>query len=165
MNTEKGPYYSSGRLKLGKPPSGDAMLVGPLRMREVLGNFNWVLRERSEGTVYKKTAHNEATVDINGFVYVMYRGAQILYRSEYEIILDTAGWNTVSTRRHIQNAVKRLGMDCTLSGQKQIRGIRIRIPEITRDRGVFFQRRGVFRKVGGSWSFESDLGYIQNLGG
>ena len=163
MTYQADPYYVGGSLKIGTPPSAKTELPsGRMSNAEILSGFHYLVDVTK--LRFTRTAHNELTFDADGTTTVRYRDTNIVtVKANGDVLVATGGWNTPSTRRHILNALTRLGYKATLKGQKAIKGICISIEDFTDQGGVFFQSRGVFRKDRGV--FQSDLGYTQTLAG
>lgn len=71
---------------------------------------------------HKKSAHNEVTLTYeNGVKVCRFRGTDIVQIDGFSnlILLDTGGWNTISTRRHMMDFLAREGVTVGLWGAKK----------------------------------------------
>ena len=152
MSDDKG-YYVGGSLTLGAPPVGG---VGVSTMTKSMILGDWANHNGVYDTL-EKTGHNEYSFMVYRISYVKYRETVIVEMDQNgRLEICTGGWNTTSTRRHIQKALRRMGHgNAVVSGQKDIRGINVVLPNFTDGRGVF--------KGGVGGVFTSDLGYTQDL--
>lgn len=106
----------------------------------------------------KISAHNEVTIRYNGGALVCrLRETNIVeIATNATVLIDMGGWNTITTRRHVRNFLKRNGVEISLWGDIKRGGNVLVLPSsITNDRTeIVFKNKVMFNKVGG---FMTDL--------
>lgn len=106
----------------------------------------------------KITAHNEVTFcHANGALVCRLRETNIAYIGDNgAVLIDTGGWNTITTRRHVTDFLKRHGFKINVWGDKRRGGnILVLWTNDSNDRTeIPFKQKIVFNREGG---FQSDL--------
>ncbi len=106
----------------------------------------------------KISAHNEVTIRYTGGSLVCrLRETNVVEIGPNAVVLiDTGGWNTITTRRHIRNFLKRQGWQISLWGDKRKGGNVLTLYGIFNHERIeiVFKQRAMFNMTGG---FISDL--------
>ena len=101
----------------------------------------------------KISAHNEVTIRYNGGSLVCRLiGTNIVeINADATVVIDTGGWNTVTTRRHVMNFLNRNGVGISLWWDIKRGGNVLVLPSnIANERTeIVFRNRVMFNKVGG----------------
>jgi len=104
------------------------------------------------------SAHNEVTIQYKGgFLVCRLRETDIVAIGPGDsVVINTGGWNTITTRRHVVNFLKRHGFQISLWGDKKRGGNVLTLYHNDgNDRTeIPFKQRVVFNREGG---FKSDL--------
>ena len=137
----------------GYPVDTVDLKVGRMTMAEIMADV-----EGDSVVSQRKTAHNEVTRECStGIIVCRLRETDIvLYHPKHNwVILNTGGWNTPTTRRHIMNFLRRKNFPISVWGDKKVGGNFV-MGDIGGNKveGVFKQRATIHA----DGSFISDLG-------
>ncbi len=110
-NARKGYAPGTGKLKMGYM-NNDEIMAG-------VDSPHIIKVER--------TTHNEVTMTTKkGLTICRLRETNIAWVNDHgEFGLNTGGWNTIITRRHMQDFLKRQNFDVQIRGDKKAGGIRL----------------------------------------
>lgn len=101
------------RRDAGYPVPRSEVKVGRLTMVEIMAGV-----EAADYIDAKISAHNEVTIRYNGGSLVCRLiGTNIVeINADATVVIDTGGWNTMSTRRHVVNFLNRHGFGISMWG-------------------------------------------------
>jgi hypothetical protein len=144
----RGPDWApfGGRITYvrGYPVPHEEVKVGYMNNAEIMADVD------DEGIIEQtRTANNEVTRTMaDGRIICRLRETDIaaIYPSRC-FALDTGGWNTPTTRNHMQNFLQRHGFLATVGGSKKRGGIILRMKAggFWREIAVFKERITVFK--------------------
>lgn len=131
----------------GYPVGLKKLKTGRMTQAEIMNGVNHATIIKTE-----KSAHNEVTLThANGTVVCRLRRTNIVTITDGgAVLVNTGGWNTPTTRRHVMNFLKRHGFQISMWGDKKRGGNVLSAPGTEKLKAeVSFKQWVVFNLCGG----------------
>ena len=131
----------------GYPAGTKVLKVGRMTQAEIMDGVNHATIIKTE-----KSAHNEVTLTYaNDTVVCRLRRTNIVTITKDGVVLvKTGGWNTLTTRRHAMNFLKRQGFQISMRGDKKRGGNVLAVPGDGKSKQeVVFKQWAIFNLRGG----------------
>ena len=137
----------------GYPAGTKVLKVGRMTQAEIMDGVNHATIIKTE-----KSAHNEVTMThANGTVVCRLRRTNIVTITDGgAVLVNTGGWNTLTTRRHVVNFLKRHGFGISMWGDIKRGGNVLAVPGDGKSKQEVVFKHWVIFNLGG--------GYLTALG-